>query len=247
MPRKARNQASVEPPTVRTVAFASYLYSGTRDFKDTFHIFKKGILGRTDLTNPDHLTRLLVFLRSWGCRQFTTSEESEAERSRVLAGWFRKHERELPETDVDLWGLTDQMLGGIRLAFDSLVPLQAGLKSNCKPRVGSTGAAKILFALRPGSLMAWDAEIANTMAGGRDADSYVRLLRKAKEMAEALRTDCDAHGIKLEELPATLGRTPSTTIPKLIDEYLWETQSQGRLLPDQRILAEWRGWRKASA
>ena len=232
---------NVPEPGLFEIAFASYLFSSLPDSDDAYNSFREQVPGEVDLNDPAHLGHLITFLRGMRCRQFT--EDGEPHARRALKNWYLKFEHNLPAHGTNIWMLTDPMLNEIQKAYGDLVTVKAGERKNCNyVKVGPTGAAKILFALRPRSLMAWHDKIAACTVGGADAESYVRFLRMVKDMVAKLERECSVHDIRLEQLPERLGRTEAITIPKLIDEYLWQTLTQKRLLPSPQFLGDWRNW-----
>ena len=226
------------------MAFASYLYGSPSGFDGAYDKFCNHVPGKVNLDNLEHLGHLFTFLRQWGCRQFTKEGQDQAKV--LIAKWFREYERCLPEWSTDIWTLPDDKLKTTSEAYGSLVLLKAGKKKNGqRPGVGATGAAKILFVLRPKSLMAWDDAITEYLGLGKDAGSYGKFLRDVQCMVDDFRKECEKHGISLKQVPAELGHAPHMTVPKLIDEYLWLTLSQKRSLPDPRVLGDWKNWANA--
>ena len=168
------------------MAFASYLYGSPSGFEDAYDEFCKHVPGKVNLDNRRHLGHLFDFLRSWGCRQFTIVGEAQARA--LIAGWFREYERCLPERSTDIWMLPDDELKATCEAYEQLRQLKVGERTNGqRPRVGPTGAAKILFVLRPKSLMAWDGAITKRLGLGKDAESYGEFLREVRCMVADFR------------------------------------------------------------
>jgi len=132
-------------------------------------------------------------------------------------------------------------------AYDSLSNIVASTRSNKNGRyevkVGPTGAAKILFAIRPHSMLPWDAPIRNGLNYGGDSEQYVKFLRQTKMILIRLATECHKAGFNLEDLPNKIDRKDSS-VPKLIDEYFWVTITQNWTLPDQSTIQDWGYWAK---
>jgi hypothetical protein len=83
--------------------------------------------------------------------------------------------------------------------------------------LSSTAAAKALFALRPRTVMPWDAAIALALHGARDGDAFARHQALGRGWADALLADT-----RLTEprLAAAAGR-PGASLAKLLDEYCY--------------------------
>jgi hypothetical protein len=107
--------------------------------------------------------------------------------------------------------------------------------------VGPTGAAKILFALRPHALVPWDGEIMDHFTEKESVESYGAFLGNIRSKLEGLSVSCERNGFSLIDLPRELGR-PHSTVPKLIDEYLWVTVTRGIGLPKSEVLRRWLSW-----
>jgi hypothetical protein len=225
------------------MAYTSYVYSSFSGFDDAYDRFRAHVSGSVNLHDAEHIDQLFTWLRRWGCRQFTMKGEAQAKR--LIAEWYDESVRDLPTPGMDIWMLPDDTLKTACKVYGKLMRLKVGVKKNKQePRVGATGAAKILFALRPKSLMAWDYAIYKRLGCGKDAESYGEFLREVRRMVADLREECRTYGISLEQVPAKLGRADHT-LPKLIDEYLWLTASQGRPLPDLQTLGDWKNWARA--
>jgi len=107
--------------------------------------------------------------------------------------------------------------------------------------VGPTGAAKILFAIRPNALVAWDDSIREHYGYDGSGASYLAYLHRVRSILEELKDACNRNGFTLPQLPKQLGRNNST-VPKLIDEYYWVTIAKGCSLPAQDTFQEWTQW-----
>ncbi|MET7403486.1 hypothetical protein ABZS66_59445, partial [Dactylosporangium sp. NPDC005572] len=83
--------------------------------------------------------------------------------------------------------------------------------------LGPTAAAKALYALRPDTVMPWDAAIAATLHGARDGAAFTRHLTLGRAWAAALVAET---GVEDAALPAFLGR-PGVSLAKLLDEYTY--------------------------
>ncbi|MFI7408505.1 MmcQ/YjbR family DNA-binding protein [Streptomyces sp. NPDC049627] len=164
-----------------------------------------------DLTVPDHRTALHRWLNSWGCRLPCPPEGGPYPLGEGLAAWTDRH----PLPGTPLPDLTDPEIDALAAAYEELARLPAG--SGPRPRpLGPTAAAKALYALRPHTVMPWDAAIAKELYGARDGAAFARHLRTGRAWARAVLAES---GLSADALVADLGR-PAVTLPKVLDEYL---------------------------
>ncbi|GKQ38543.1 MmcQ/YjbR family DNA-binding protein [Streptomyces sp. A012304] len=167
-----------------------------------------------DLTDPAHRTALHRWLNSWGCRLPYPREGEPYALGEGLAAWTRRH----PLPDTPLSDLTDPGIEALAAAYDDLARLPA--KFPPRPRtLGPTAAAKALYALRPHTVMPWDAAIAGELYGARDGAAFARHLRTGRAWARAVLAES---GLGADALAADLGR-PAVTLPKVLDEHLYVT------------------------
>ncbi|MDI6805016.1 MAG: hypothetical protein QME58_14475, partial [Bacteroidota bacterium] len=108
-------------------------------------------------------------------------------------------------------------------------------------RFGPTGAAKILFSLRPNTYAPWDEPIRDSLGYNGSADSYIKYLQTINELLNELRPTCEQHGFTLGDLPNRLLR-PHSSVPKLIDEYYWMTITQNWQPPTLGTFRNWAEW-----
>jgi hypothetical protein len=113
--------------------------------------------------------------------------------------------------------------------------------SESKVMVGPTGAAKILFALRPNALVPWDEPIREELRLDGSASSYINYLEIVKCNLEELSETCKRSGYSLSDLPKLIDR-PSSSLAKLIDEYFWVTISRKCPTPTSDNLTRWANW-----
>ena len=100
----------------------------------------------------------MKWLNEWGCRQFAKEYHDDAlERIRL---WAQRYLRDLPPEAASILEITDSDIHRAAGAFDALKELQASQKGTRRGavsvRVGATGGAKIMYALRPRALPPWD-------------------------------------------------------------------------------------------
>lgn len=166
-----------------------------------------------DLADPAHRTALHRWLNAWGCRIRYPREGEPDPLDAGLASWWARH---APLPGAPVAGLTDREIGVLAAAYADLAALPLGRRS-----LGPTAAAKALFALRPRSVMPWDAAIAARLHGARDERAFGRHLRTGRAWARAALAES---GLDEEALTAALGR-PGLPLAKVLDEYLYVTLS----------------------
>ncbi|MCW7944237.1 hypothetical protein AAW14_19865 [Streptomyces hygroscopicus] len=164
--------------------------------------------------DPAHRSALHRWLNSWGCRLPYPREGEPYLLGDHLAAWSEKHL--LPVTPLP--DLTDSDIDAVSRAYEELAGLP--VKSPPRPRtLGPTAAAKALYALRPHTVMPWDAAIATELYGTRDGAAFARHLRTGRSWARAVLAES---GLTADALVADLGR-PAVTLPKVLDEHLYVT------------------------
>jgi len=147
--------------------------------------------------------------------------------------------------DSSLLSLTDDELDPIVSAFDSLCGLQAAIRrtgsTDHSVSFGPTGAAKILHALRPEALLPWDEPIRKRLRLSGDGASYRRFVVRTQALLRHLVEEAGTYGIGPRALPATIGR-PESSLPKLIDEFLWVTITRKVVIPTPTELGTLARW-----
>ncbi|MFG2621626.1 MmcQ/YjbR family DNA-binding protein [Streptomyces sp. NPDC048507] len=165
-----------------------------------------------DLSRPAHRDALHRWLNAWGCRIRYPRDGEPDPLGSGLGAWWERHE--LPA--APLAALTERECALLAAAYGDLAALPLGRRT-----LGPTAAAKALFALRPRTVMPWDAAIATRLHGGRDAAAFERHLRTGRAWARAA---LDGSGLDEEALTAWLGR-PGLPLAKVLDEYVYVTLS----------------------
>ncbi|MFI8341459.1 MmcQ/YjbR family DNA-binding protein [Streptomyces sp. NPDC085639] len=164
-----------------------------------------------DLARPEHHTALHRWLNSWGCRIRYPREGEPDTFGAELAAWWRRHTL----ADAPLARLTTRDISRLAGAYEELAALPIGRRS-----LGPTAASKALYALRPDTVMPWDAAIAQRLYGSRDRAAFARHLELGRTWARvALEA---AGGIPEADLCAELGR-PAVSLAKVLDEHLYVT------------------------
>lgn len=170
--------------------------------------------GHVDLDLAAHRDALLAWLNACGCRIRTPRLGEPTPFQDSIAAWWEEWSEVLPTRS--LHRLTDADIGRVGSAHASLAALPGTV--GARPRtLGSTAAAKALFALRPRSVMPWDAAIALALHGARDGEAFARHQRLAREWSSALLAET---GLTESALARAAGR-PGMPLAKLLDEYCY--------------------------
>jgi hypothetical protein len=157
-----------------------------------------------DLARADHRDAALTWLNSWACRIPRGPLFGEG-----VARWWSSVE--LPAAS-SLLTLTDDDTAAIGHAYAALADVPVGRR-----RIAPTASGKLLYALRPGGIMPWDAAIAARLHGARDGDAFAAHQRLGRTWARDL---VDEAGVAEDELPQLIGR-PSVSLAKILDEYTY--------------------------
>lgn len=218
-------------------------YSAVGDFDSALLRFRRVTNGRPDYRRPRHLKALFEWLNAWGCRQFARRYHGVA--AKELREWGRRWLKKLPRAEVALSALAHSHLEAAVEAYEDLKTRRAcmrrGPSGRYKVRYGATGAAKVLFALRPVAFPPWDKPIREHFGYDESARSYGRFLQRVRAEIKGLEAEAARAGMSRGRIPAAVGR-PHSSLPKLIDEYYWLTITWGLAPPSRRELAQWVRW-----
>ncbi|MBP2326384.1 hypothetical protein JOF56_006769 [Kibdelosporangium banguiense] len=162
-----------------------------------------------DLSFAEHRTLLLRWLNSWGCRISYPSPDDPFDSALLL--WWQTYGSALPQ--VSLAGLSDAEITTIARAYESL----AAVTVSSRRTLSATAAAKALYALRPDTVMPWDAAIAKALHGSRTGAAFEAHLRLGRSWAQAVLAACPGQSV-----PDRVGR-PAVSLAKILDEYLYVT------------------------
>ena len=230
------------------LAYACRLYGGLTQFDSNYRLFLDRTGGELDFRDPEHLKVLLVWLNSWGCRQFAKKDHKVAAQS--VLGWAERWESRLPNTSTTLDELRREEIQYAGAAFADLSNRVASKRSYVGAlrdvTVGPTGAAKILFAARPEAFVPWDDAIRRELRMDTSASSYCAYLLRVQEQIRQLRKDAAKQGIGPEDIPSAVGRQ-DFPLPKLVDEYYWITISQRFPPLELEEIARWYRWSRELA
>jgi len=225
------------------LAYACRVYGGLTQFDVGYLRLLDKTGGALDFGNSVHMKALLVWLNSWGCRQFAVDHHHSAAES--ICRWAGRWEPRLPDRLATLDRLSDRDITDAGDAFADLSQCLASRRTrNDKQydvQVGPTGAAKILFAARPRAFPPWDDPIREYLGLDGTGRSYCEYLAQVREQIKQLCNEAAEFGIPAGIIPGEVGR-PRSTIPKLIDEYNWVTATRGFSPPEPSEIAKWHRW-----
>lgn len=218
------------------LASACNLYSSKTNFDHSYINFLNSTGNSLDLYDPQHRKALLVWLNSWACRQFVVDYHDFA--SEQILDWYTNAKLLVPEKSKNIWELTENDFSKINILYDSLANIPVSKKYRNSREIvnhaGPTGASKILFALRPKSLILWDEKMRAHFKKGDNGFAYIQYIKDVNEIVKDLIIQCNRNNFQIEELPKRINR-PNSTIPKIIDEYFWVTITKKWTLPEFKI------------
>ncbi len=166
-----------------------------------------------DLSLAAHRVAAHRWLNAWGCRIRYPRDGEPQVFDQGLAVWWDRWHTALPEHETRMGGLTDERIAELGDCFGDLTATPAAISRS----LGPTAASKLLYALRPNSLMPWDDMIAQGLHGARDRAAYVAHLTLGRGWALDLLAEA---GTGEPELVAALDR-PGSSLAKLLDEYCY--------------------------
>lgn len=215
--------ASVPAPTVAALAHTVAVFTGFANVDRAERRFAEDTARRPDLARSDHRAALLRFLNAWGCRIRLPRQGEPDLFDAGIATWWATFSPTLPRPSLDR--LSDAAIGRLVAPFDALSAVRVAPTRT----LGSTAAAKALYALRPRSVLPWDAAIATTLHGGRDGAAFARHVTLGRVWANAVLAELGSPGrsITVAEAPALLGRG-GVSLAKILDEYAFVTITMRR-------------------
>lgn len=177
-----------------------------------------------DLNNIKHISRLLDWLRSWGCRQFKKTEENTS--IKKIKEWYNSNKQNLPD-NVDL---LDYDLENNRKVltdiFNNLSMCVASQRDDgALVKIGNVGTAKMLFALRPNLFAPWDNAITKSLQIKCNGNGYFNYLSGIRNELNAIKMKYESKGANWINLFDYLEKKHKS-YPKLIDEYYWITKTK---------------------
>lgn len=229
------------------LAFACYIYKRMTNYDKSYQSFLRETSPQLDLNCKDHRMSLLKWLNAWGCRQFKKKYHEHA--SEQIREWYQSNGAQLFAHKETLLALTASELAEVQRVYDDLFSrnISERKKKNSDEyewvKVGPTGTAKILYALRPNALIPWDIPMRKRFnlseGSGKDYISYLEIV---KSHIQELEQECQKQGFDITDLPARLDRV-SSSIVKMIDEYFWITITNDCPIPAKGENLCWESWR----
>ncbi|MFJ7591577.1 MmcQ/YjbR family DNA-binding protein [Streptomyces sp. NPDC097617] len=203
------------PPSLAELRSSAEVFNGFAGVDRSWLALRTETGSALDLSLAAHRTALHRWLNSWGCRIRYPREGEPDTFGEGLGAWWERHT--LP--DAPLARLTARDLSRLAAAYEELAALAIGRRS-----LGPTAASKALYALRPDSVMPWDAAIAQRLYGARDRAAFARHLELGRTWARAALDE--GGGLPEADLCAELGR-PRVSLAKVLDEHLYVTITYG--------------------
>jgi hypothetical protein len=235
--------SSVRPPIpirLYDLSYAGRLYEQLTRFDSSLAGLDAAVAKRELDPGVDGDGRaLLKWLNNWGCRQFAVAFHALA--AAQIAEWWNVWQPQLPESHVDLHELDHHELEVSADAYGDLKGRPASRRGGRETvvAVGPTGAAKILFVLRRRAFPPWDDLIRARLGYAESKSGYLSFLTTSQQQARGLVQEAATRGVEAPEIGAVVGR-PSSSLPKLIDEYHWVTMTRGLTVPTRTQLDQWR-------
>lgn len=225
------------------LAYICGIYGATTKPDGDYFTFTNQVGGRLDFRDNAHMKALLVWLNSWGCRQFAIDDHNLAISS--IREWATQKESMLPHVSMGIEHLSSQDIEMIGVAYSDLSTRVASRRVHGEKiydvRIGATGAAKILFAARPKAIPPWDEPYRAYFKLDDSNASFCQYLTIVQAQVRELCTEAAGLGIRTEDLLLEIGK-PGLTFPKLIDEYNWITITRKTQPAKPQDIAKWYRW-----
>jgi hypothetical protein len=213
---------STAEPTITSLHAAVTAFGADGSPDKSWLTFTAATIPDVDFSLAAHRKAAHIWLNAWGCRiRYPRAGEPDVFDA-GLAGWWSDWCGAVPPASVAMVDLSDDQLAGLGDCFAALTAITAAQTRSVRS-LGPTAAAKLLFALRPRTLMPWDEMIAQRLHGTRDSLAYVAHQRLGRTWGRALLAEA---GIGEDELCERLGR-PGRSLAKVIDEYCYTTYTRG--------------------
>ncbi|CCH31353.1 hypothetical protein ABZ816_03650 [Actinosynnema sp. NPDC047251] len=200
-------------PDLSTLRAAVVAFGGGTEPEKSWTVLLAATAPAIDLALPAHREAAHRWLNAWGCRIRYPKAGEPPVFDTALAAWWERWHAALPTARTRLGGLADEQIAELGACFADLVATPAAATRS----LGPTAAAKLLFALRPNSLMPWDDLIAQKLHGARDGTADVAHLTLGRTWAVELLAEA---GTDEPDLVAQLGR-PGRSLAKVLDEYCY--------------------------
>ncbi|GEM_PF-1187792 len=227
------------------IEFVNFIFKNLTELKDSYQDLANTAENSVDLNKPEHSKALLTWLYRWRNRQFPPDFHDELSDS--LKKWYKENKGYLPENNKNIWELDDSNYSQIVFPYNSLSRIVTPKKIRdgkyVKTSIGPIGTSKILYALRPKSMIPLDTSTRLNFNFDGSAHSYIKYLKLIKKIAIGLDKQCRLNGFCIQELPRKINRK-NATIPALIDEYHWVTITKRCKIPDKNTLKRWFAWKE---
>ena len=198
-------------------------------FDRTLAAARQAISANCDPSDPAHAARVREWLNAWGCRlrKPRTGDASDPFVTN-LAAWWQVYADKLGHDMRTMTQLDDTKIAALADAYDALRQLETSpSNSQRRRRIGSTAAAKVLFFLYPETVTAWDRRIAQYFGDGDGYAGFAAHLARCRGWAKTIVDDAATAGIPASEIGPAVSR-PTSSVAKLIDEYLYQVVSRGK-------------------
>jgi len=219
------------------------MFNSLTAYNRSLDVLNKATGGQIDLAIPAHRTSLLEWLNAWGCRHLSIKQHDVASDS--IRDWYQDEDWRLTSLTRPLWQLEDRDLAQAAAAYASLKDRDGARRMHRDHQqvthIGSTAASKILFALRPESLVPWDDAMRREFDCDGSPGAYEKFLAIVRHLTHEIAALCQNNGFAIESLPQELERSGRTVVA-LLNEYIWVTVSAKCKLPPQETLARWAAW-----
>ena len=221
------------------LAVANLLFK-TTSYNQSLIDFNENTARKLDLIQIEHRKCLLIWLNAWGCRNLLLSQHPIASAS--ILKWYQEYGSSLFTDEKPLWELSEKELNVTAKAYGSLkdkiggIRIRAGNKQEV--HIGPTAASKILFAIKPKTLMPWDEEMRKYFDCTGSKESYLKYLLIIKKLTLQIRDLCEARGFPIDNLPQKL-EDKDSTVMMLLNEYIWIMATKKVPLPSPQTLALW--------
>jgi hypothetical protein len=203
-------------PDVLLAAAAEFAPNGVAD--RSWGALMSATGGLVDPALAEHRRALLVWLNAWGCRIRYPRDGEPDLFGDELARWWSEWGGKLPDVGTAMADLSDEavVMLGEGFAVLMVMPTAVAARPGGRPRtLGSTAAAKLLYALRPESVMPWDEMIAMRLHGARDGAAYAAHQKLGRSWSRRILAEAPDPGV------------PGRSLARLLDEYCYLVYTRG--------------------
>ena len=231
---------NIKDVTLGKIAAAGLLFNSLTPYNTSLVNFRSATGDRIDLAIQEHRDALMNWLNDWGCRHLSKDQHQVASKS--ILDWYQRNCTTLFSDKIPLWQLKDQEIETAANVYGSLKDKTGAWRvrggSKMEVHIGPTAASKVLFAIRPKTLMPWDEAMRISFDCDGSPESYFKYLIKIRDLASHIGDLCRNKGFQIEQLPRELER-PKSTVIELINEYIWVTVTREVKLPSSETLTQW--------